>query len=197
MNNKNGSLAIGMAVLFEIIVTTSAIGSIISGQWKNLGLSLLAVVCLPIPFIIAGIAAKKKILLPSSFQYVILVFIFLAQYFGEIRRFYFKFWWWDLLLHAIFGGYMVIVGLHAADDIITKKDGITKDRFAFFRVVFAFCLAITLGTLWEVFEFAGDYLEKSHMVKGGFEDTMTNLIVKLLTALVTSVVFYQKLKKQP
>lgn len=197
MNNKNGSLAIGMAVLFEIIVIASAIASIISGQWKNLGLSMLAVVCLPIPFIITGIADKKKILLPSSFPYVILVFIFFAQYFGEIRRFYFRFWWWDLLLHAMFGGYMVIVGLNTSDGVIRKEGGITKERFTFFRVVYAFCLTIALGTLWEVFEFVGDYLVKSHMVKGGLEDTMADLIVKILSALAASIIFYRKLKKQP
>lgn len=197
MSNKNGSLAIGMVVLFEIIVIASAIASIISGQWKNLGLSLLGIVCLPIPFIIAGIAAKKNILLPLSFEYIMLVFIFLAQYFGEIRGFYFKFWWWDLFLHALFGCYMVIVGLYASDGIITKKNGITEKRFTFLRVFYAFCFAIALGTLWEVFEFVGDYLVKSHMVKGGLEDTMTDLIVKILSAFITSVIFYRKLKKHP
>lgn len=98
MNNKNSKLTIGIAVLFEIILITTAISSVTSRQLKNLPLLLLAIVCITLPFIITYIANKKNIVLPSSFQLASLLFILLAQYFGEIKKFYIIFWWWDLFL---------------------------------------------------------------------------------------------------
>lgn len=197
MNNRNGSLSVVMAVLFEIIVIITAIVYILSGQRREIYLYIIAIVSLIFPFIISGIASRRKILLPSSFQIVTLVFIFLAQYLGEIKNFYDIFLWWDLMLHGIFGSYGVVIGLHSIQGIIKKEVGITEERFAFFSVVFACSVTIALGVLWETFEFTGDYIAKSNMVKGGLADTMTDLIVKVVFSVITSVIFYRKLKDKP
>ncbi|SFD14251.1 hypothetical protein [Clostridium uliginosum] len=126
MNNKNSKIDIGITVLFEIILITNAILSITSRQWKNLALSLLAIVCIILPFIITHIANIKNLVLPSSFNLISLLFIFLTLYFGEIKNFYSIFWWWDLLLHAIFGSYAVLIALHLIQGIIAKEKKVTK-----------------------------------------------------------------------
>jgi len=197
MNNKNSKLAIGIAVLFEIILITTSMLSIASRQWKNLTLSLLAIVCIILPFIITRIANIKNIVLLSSFQLISLLFILLAQYFGQIKKFYLIFSWWDLLLHAIFGGYAVLIALHLIQGIIIKEKEVTKERFTIFTVIFAFSFSIALGTLWEMFEFVGDYLFKTTMVKGGLEDTASDLLIKILSAFITSIIcYYRKLRNQ-
>lgn len=195
--NLNRKLSVGIAVLFEIILLVSAIMNISFRQWKNLSLTLLAALCLGIPFIITYLAEIKKIVLPSSFEIIILIFVFLAQYFGEIRNFYGTFWWWDLLLHAIFGSYVVVVGHFLLKGTMEKTHKITKQRFVFFKIMFAFCFAITLGTLWEIFEFAGDYIFRTSMIKGGLNDTLTDLIIKTMAALITSIVYYIHCIKKP
>lgn len=195
MNNKNSKLAIWIAVVFEVLLIITSIPSIISGQWKNLGLTLLAIVCISLPFIITYIANKKSILLPSNFQLVSLLFILLTQYFGEILKFYTMFWWWDLSLHGLFGIYAVIIALHLMQGIIIKKKDITERRFVILTLMFAFCFSVTLGTLWEMFEFVGDYLFKTDMVNGGLEDTASDLLIKILSAFITSIIYYfRKLK---
>jgi membrane-associated HD superfamily phosphohydrolase len=197
MNNKNSKLAIGIAVLFEIILITTSMLSIASRQWKNLTLSLLAIVCIILPFIITRIANIKNIVLLSSFQLISLLFILLAQYFGQIKKFYLIFSWWDLLLHAIFGGYAVLIALHLIQGIIIKEKEVTKERFTIFTVIFAFSFSIALGTLWEMFEFVGDYLFKTTMVKGGLEDIASDLLIKILSAFITSIIcYYRKLRNQ-
>lgn len=197
MNNKNSKLAIGIAVLFEIILITTSILSIASRQWKNLTLSLLAIVCIILPFIITRIANIKNIVLLSSFQLISLLFILLAQYFGQIKKFYLIFSWWDLLLHAIFGSYAVLIALHLIQGIIIKEKEVTKERFTIFTVIFAFSFSIALGTLWEMFEFVGDYLFKTTMVKGGLEDIASDLLIKILSAFITSIIcYYRKLRNQ-
>ncbi|HEY8889186.1 MAG TPA: hypothetical protein VIM70_02850 [Clostridium sp.] len=197
MNNKNSKLAIGIAVLFEIILITTSMISIASRQWNNLPLLLMAIVCIILPFIITRIANIKNIVLLSSFQLISLLFILLAQYFGEIKKFYLIFSWWDLLLHAIFGSYAVLIALHLIKGIIIKEKEVTKERFTIFTVIFAFSFSITLGTIWEMFEFVGDYLFKTTMGKGGLEDMASDLLIKILFAFITSIIcYYRKLRNQ-
>lgn len=196
MKNQNSKLSIGIAILFEIILILTAIVSIATSQWKNVALTLLAMVCLIIPFLITRIANLKNLLLPSSFQTIMLIFIVLAQYLGELKKFYSLFWWWDLFLHAIFGSFAVIIALHLIKGIFRKEPETSEQRFLLFTVVFAFSFAISLGTLWEMFEFLGDYFFKANMVKGGLEDTSSDLLVKILAALITAVIcYYRSLKK--
>lgn len=190
MINKNIKLSTGIAALFELILIATAIASIASKQWNNLALSLLAITCLIIPFIITYIANIKNILLPSTFKSITLLFIFFAQYLGEIKKFYNIFWWWDLFLHTAFGSYAVIIALYLIRGTIRKEQEITKQRFILCNAIFAFSFSITLATLWEMFEFIGDYLFKTTMTQGGLEDTSTDLLVNILAAFITSIIYY-------
>lgn len=189
MTNQN-KLSVVITVLFGIILIVTAILSIASGQWKNLSLSLLAIVCLLFPYIIIHFANIKNIVLPSNFQLITLVFIFMAQYLGEIKKFYQLFWWWDLLLHAISGVYAVIIALYLIKGSFRKEQETTEQQFSFFIIIFAFSFSITLSTLWEMFEFTGDYLFKANMVKGGLQDTATDLLITILAAFITAVICY-------
>ena len=195
MKNRNSKLTIGLAVMFELILIVSGILSIASREWENLFLIMLAMICLFLPFVITQVVKKKNIVLPSSFQIITLLFIILAQYFGEIKKFYQIFWWWDLLLHGIFGSYAVIIALHLIRGIIRKDEGTSEERFALFAITFSICFSIALGTIWEIFEFSGDYLLKTNMVKGGLVDTATDLLVKISAASITSVIYYFRLLK--
>lgn len=195
MNNKHSKLTIGIAVLFEIILIATAIFKIISGQFEGLFLFPGAIVCIILPFIITHIANKKKIVLPSSFEFISLLFILLALYFGEIMKVYTTFWWWDLFLHGMFGSYAVIIGLHLIQGIIVKEKNITEQRFTIFTLIFSFCFSITLGTLWEMVEFLADYFFKADMVNGGLEDTATDLLIKIFCAFITSIIWYYRKMK--
>lgn len=195
MNNRNSKLAIKIAVLFEIILIITAVNSIASKQWNNLAILFLAVICIFIPFLLINIADKKNIVLPENFQLISVLFVILAQYFGEIKKFYIIFWWWDLLLHAISGSYAVIIALHLIQGIIIKAKEVSKKRYVASLVIIAFSFSITLGALWEMFEFTGDYLFKTTMIKGGLEDTSSDLIVKIISALITSIIYYYHLSQ--
>lgn len=190
--NKYSKLAFVMSILFDTIIVVTSIISITSRQWKDLTLSLIAILSLKLPYIITYIANKKKFVLPVNFQIVTLLFIFSAQYLGEIRGLYLKLWWWDLLLHLVFGTYVVIISLFLIQGIFINDKETTKQRFVLFKVIFAFSFTIALGTLWESFEFVGDYLFKTKMIKGGLEDTLTDLLIKILAAFITSIIYYYR-----
>lgn len=190
MINKKSNLAIGITILFEIILIFTVILNIVSKQWSNLTLIITAIICIILPFIITYAANKKNLMLPSTFQPITVTFILLTLYFGEFLKFYTMFWWWDLFLHGAFGSYGVIIAMHLIQGVIQKEKHVSTKRFTTFSLIFAFCFSITLGTLWEIFEFLGDYFFKANMVNGGLEDTATDLIVKVAGALITSLIYY-------
>lgn len=77
--------------------------------------------------------------------------------------------WWDLFLHGTFGVYGVIIGIHLLQGIIEKTKNITQKKFSKFTLVFAFCFTITIGTIWEIYEFLADYFFKTDMTNGSLE----------------------------
>lgn len=190
MKNKNRKIALILLVIFELIILVSTVFNLIARDWRRLEISALAIISFFIPFIINKTANKRKIILAPNFEIISIIYIFLALYLGELNGFYDKFWWWDLLLHGIFGSYAFIVALYLKEGIITSEREVTKKRYRIFILTFAFCFAITIGVLWEVFEFLGDYFFKTSMVKGGIEDTMTDMIVKIVFAFITSLIYY-------
>jgi hypothetical protein len=192
MINKNSKPAIVIALLFEINLIYTAISNITSGHLKTIGMVLVNIVFITIPFIIIYITNKKRLVLPHSFELASLIFILLTLYFGEYKKFYLKFWWWDSFLHGIFGCYAVIIALHLITGIITKEKEATKKRFTALIAIFAFSFSIALGTLWEMFEFLCDYFLKTNMTENGLEDTATDLLIKILFASVTSIIYYHR-----
>ena len=196
MFNKKSKIAVSIGISFEIILLGNAIFTIMSKQKNNLSLLFEAMICILFPFIITYISNKLKLILPSTFQTISVIFILLALYFGEFLKFYSKFWWWDLFLHGTFGCYGVIIAHHLIRGVIQKEKNISPGRFAVFSSIFAFCFSITIGTLWEIVEFLCDYFLNTDMVNGGLEDTATDLIVKVIGAFITCIILYNtKLKK--
>ena len=188
--NRRDKLAIGLAVIFEVISIISAINSFLTKNRRTMLLSILAIVCFTIPFIISAGANKKKIKLPHGFNVEGTLFIFGTQYLGEVQGFYLKYWWWDLLMHGSFGILTVIILLNINQGIIKKGPHVTEKRYKFLNKIYALSLSIALGTLWEIFEYAGDVFFKTNMVKGGLEDTITDILIHIIAALIT-VIFYR------
>lgn len=195
MNRKYNKIAVYISVIMEAILIFSAARNIFQNNMNKIGLYLLTMVCILLPFIISYIAGKKKIHIPDSFNLVAVLFLIASLYLGEINSFYVKLSWWDLFLHALFGYYMVIVSLHGINGVIRREIDVSKNRYAMFSVIFAFSFSIALGTIWEVFEFLGDFIFRSGMIKGGIEDTATDLLVKIVAAFITSTYYYLKNKE--
>lgn len=193
--NQTRKSAIFLAISFEILFIYTCVTSLLSQYWEGFFLSLLGIICILIPFIITYIANKKNLQLPPHFQLLSLLFIFSAQYLGEFTHLYEKIWWWDTLLHGLFGTGFVVVGIYLCKTIIKANPDTSIKYFILFIIVWSFCFTLCLGTLWEIFEFWGDYFLNTHMVDDKQTDTTVDLSVKTLAALATSVIYYYKYKK--
>ncbi|MDD4351565.1 MAG: hypothetical protein PHU71_01090 [Candidatus Gracilibacteria bacterium] len=182
-------------VLYYLLKSLIAAGfllSLVRQEWQT---SFMIALILLLTFTPTLLRKRYKIYLPLAFDLFVIVFIFLSLFLGEIYQYYHRFWWWDLYLHAnssiLSGilGFMLIYFLNAQ-----KKVGLRMNTF--FVALFAFTFAISIGVLWEVFEFCMDTFFGLNMQKSGLLDTMTDLILNTSGAFIASFVGYLWMKKK-
>ncbi|MBI9102385.1 MAG: hypothetical protein JEY99_08230 [Spirochaetales bacterium] len=178
---RKGDVAFAMGLRFLFIL--SFVISLVKGEWA---LVPVAVASFGLTFIPSILEKSIKVSLPASFQIVLLVFIFGAQFLGEIFDYYERFWWWDLVLHSWSGALLGTIGFLLVY-ILNEASGVGMVMSPFFVAFFALCFAVTCGVLWEVFEFSMDLLFDTNMQKSGLIDTMGDLIVDTAGAMIVSI----------
>ncbi len=128
-----------------------------------------------------------------------IIFVFASLFLGEIREFYTRFWWWDIALHSFSGILLGIVGFILVH-VLNETEEIDLHMKPGFVAFFAFLFAVGMGGLWEIFEFTMDSIFGMNMQKemlgdpSGLTDTMWDLIVDALGALIIAVLGYGYLK---
>lgn len=71
--------------------------------------------------------------------------------------------------------------------VLNEKEDIELDLHPKFIAFFAFIFAMGMGSVWEIFEFSMDQLFGMNMQKSGLVDTMWDLIVDGVGALIISI----------
>lgn len=130
------------------------------------------------------LAKRMSIRVPVPFLVAMTLFMMASVFLGEAFGFYDRVWWWDLALH---GTSAIGFGLFGFLFIFMLFEG---DRYAAPPVAIAFlsfCLAVTVGSAWEVFEYAMDRFFGLNMQRSGLDDTMGDLVVNALGAALGSV----------
>ena len=179
-------------LIFQLLLVVAGIVSVFTQNWINLALSIFT---LFLTFLPSLIEKRFRINLPGEFEIVVLVFIYLSMYLGEIQNFYILFPWWDLFLHAISGVLLGAVGLALVH--LLNEHKVTLKMSPGFVALFAFTFAVALGVGWEIFEFSMDSFLGLNMQKSGLVDTMWDLIVNTFGAALVALLGYLYLKKDP
>lgn len=156
-------------------------------------------------FLPALLEHRINISIPSKMLIAYVLFLYGAIYLGEVRNFYFIIPHWDSILHGFSGGMLGALG-YSVVIILNKQDKIPMSLSPAFVAFFSFCFAITMGVIWEIYEFTVDGLLGLNMQKFLLEngsplvgrealrDTMFDLIVDCIGALVVSMFGYISLK---
>ncbi len=186
--DRADKIQLALAYFVRFSVAAAAVGTAVEGRWLLLFTSLLI---LALTYLPVAIERRYRLFLPIEVELVIVVFIYSALFLGEIRGYYTKFWWWDLMLHTGsgvafgFAGFLVLYVLYRKNMLSTSPLWIA---------VFSFCFAVAIGAMWEIFEFSMDQVFGLNMQKSGLPDTMGDLIVDSVGALATALIGYYYLK---
>lgn len=129
--------------------------------------------------------------IPAGFTFAIALFLLATLFLGEVRDFYNRFWWWDSVLHF---GSAIGFGLIGVVLMLILVRGDRLQASPFMVALFAFCFAVTIGAIWEIFEFAIDQTLGTNMQKSGLVDTMKDLIVDCIGAFLGAFAGYAHLK---
>lgn len=155
-----------LAVYFtlRLLVIIVLIIQLLHRNWEAAFLCILTLILFLIPFFIDK---RLKIDLPTPLEITILLFIFSAEILGEIRNFYSLFPYWDLLLHTLNGFLCSTIGFSLID-ILNNSSRLHLNLSPIFVTLIAFCFSMTIGVLWEFFEYSADKLLGFDMQKDKF-----------------------------
>ena len=145
---------------------------ILNRNFENVFLCALTLVLLIMPSLIQ---INLKIELPTALEISMLLFIFAAEILGEIQAYYEKIPMWDTVLHTLNGFLMAAIGF-ALVDILNRNKKISFQLSPAFLAVVAFCFSMTIGVIWEFFEFGMDQIFHLDMQK----DTIVNTIYSVM-----------------
>lgn len=151
IKQQSNKSSIYIYCLLRALVTTCMILEFIRGDLNNAFLCLLSLILFFIPIFIKR---KFKIELPNTLEIIILLFIFSAEILGEINNFYNIIPYWDTVLHTINGFLAAGVGFSLID-LLNKN--ITSIKLSpLFVAIVSFCFSMTIGVLWEFYEYISD-----------------------------------------
>jgi len=169
------------------------LGSVLLFSEGNYQAAFESLIIMLVTFLPVLMGRYFHIRIPLEFDTMAVIFIYMSLFLGEVRGFYFRFWWWDLILHAGSGFLVGIMGFLLVY-VMNQNKRIEMHLSPRFIALFAFMFAQGIGSLWEIFEFAMDSFFGLNMQKSGIVDTMWDLIVNGISAMVISLLGYGYLK---
>ena len=163
---------------------------------------LLGIAAILVP---ARLMRRWDVEIPRVMFLMYIAFLYCAIFLGEVRSFYYNVPHWDTILHTFSGAMLGALGFSMIA-IFNNTERIPLNLSPMFIAMFAFCFALALGGVWEIYEFTMDAVFGTNMQKfalddstllvgqAALSDTMKDIIVDAIGALVMSVVGYISLK---
>lgn len=153
--------ALGAYFLLRFFVLVTLVRSLYFENYQHAFLCLLSLVLFAAPVFLER---NLKIKLPATLEIVIFYFIFSAEILGEVNNYYGSIPGWDTILHTINGFLCTAVGFTLVD-MLNRSQKISLDLSPVYLSLMAFCFSMTIGVLWEFFEFTADQLMGLDMQK--------------------------------
>lgn len=180
---KTNKVAFTVFIILRIAVILVMIRCIVDKRYESL---FTAGLCL-ILFLIPPFVEKNfKLELPTVLETLAFIFIFCAEIFGEIGGFYQKYAFWDTMLHTTNGFIFAAFGF-CLIDIINQNPKIKFTMSPVYVAITAFCFSVTIGVLWEFFEFGSDMLFMNDMQKDRIIESFTSVMSPINKAPITDI----------
>lgn len=180
-------------MVLRILVIVGLIRQVFLGNFAQAFLCALVLILFLLP---PFVETRLKIELPTTLEIVIYCFIFAAEILGEIGNFYVRIPGWDTVLHTVWGFLCAAIGF-ALVDILNQSHKFKFELSPLFLAIVAFCFSMTIGVLWEFFEFAMDSFFTMDMQKDfiiqkfasvSLDPTLSNIPVVVQDIVETQIV---------
>lgn len=142
-------------------------------NYENIFLCVLTLFLFLVP---SFIEKRIHIDIPDTLETIILLFIFSAEILGEIKEYYILFPYWDTILHTINGFLAAAIGFSLID-ILNKNDKFAISLSPVFVALVAFCFSMTIGVVWEFFEFSMDHFLGFDMQKDTYITVLHSVLL--------------------
>lgn len=147
--------------VLSFFIVLTFVRSAFMHRYENMFVCVLALVLFCMPVLIER---SLSIDIPPLMEGIIYCFIYAAEILGEINSFYTIIPGWDTMLHTINGFLVAAVGF-ALVDLFNRSERFSVRLSPLFLAIVAFCFSMTVGVLWEFFEFGADQFLGTDMQK--------------------------------
>lgn len=158
---KKNKAVFAVYIVLRLIVIVSLVFALVRGNFENAVLCVATLLLLLAP---SFIEKSFSVELPSVLEIIIMCFAFSHAILGEIGCFYVKVPWWDTMLHTLNGFLCAGVGFSLID-LLNRDKRFRFELSPVYVALVAFCFSMTVGVLWEFFEFGSDMIFKTDMQK--------------------------------
>ena len=171
-------------LILRALIIAVMVRAVFLREYHNVFLCALSLILMIMPSIIAK---TLEIELPSTLEIIILLFIFAAEILGELHSFYVRIPHWDTMLHTINGFLCAAIGF-ALVDMLNRNERFSIQLSPLYLALVSFCFSMTVGVLWEFFEFSGDTflgmdMQKDTVVTAintvALDPTLSNTVVRV------------------
>lgn len=140
-------------LLLRIAVIAVMIAQFFNGNFENVFLCILTLILFLLPTVLER---QLKIDLPNALEIIIMLFIFAAEILGEIQAYYTTYMGWDTMLHTLNGFLCAAIGFSLVD-MLNRNQRFSLSLSPAFMAIVAFCFSMTIGVMWEFFEYSMDH----------------------------------------
>ena len=180
-------------VVLRAMIIFVMVRSLLRQEYQSMALCGLSLFLMILPSIVSR---RLKVVLPSTLEIIILLFIFAAEVLGEINSFYMRVPHWDTMLHTINGFLCAAIGFCLVD-MMNREERFSFKLSPLYLAIVSFCFSMTVGVIWEFFEFGADQLLGLDMQKDAvihaidsvmLDPTRTNTVIHVRDIVETIVV---------
>lgn len=181
---KSNKRVFTLYFILRVFVIITMIAQFLNQNYENVFLCFLTLILFMVP---SFIEVNFRIDFPDTLEIIILLFIFSAEILGEIQSYYITYPYWDTMLHTVNGFLAAAVGFCLVD-LLNRNERFMLKLSPLFTAIVAFCFSMTIGVMWEFFEYGMDTLfgydmQKDtiiHTIKSvTLDPTMKNIVKKI------------------
>lgn len=158
---KEHKITFAVYIILRLIVGAMLVLAVLRGDYESAFICGLTLALFLLP---AFVQHNLGIRLPTVLEILILLFIFAAEILGELQCYYLHIPCWDEILHTVNGFVCAAVGL-ALVDLLGGSQHEKFNLSPLYMAIVGFCFSMTIGVLWEFFEYGMDILFLTDMQK--------------------------------